>query len=288
MMLPDPVKQIAEEIAGDRTLGAFPLALRVLEAYELLSEPLEEIETADELHRAMTEAQPWMVAVRNASLLGRQLVVEGRSLEIKRLRERLTRAREKVAQGAIEALRGAKTVVTLSYSSDVFAALTHPEGSDGFRVYVCESRPLQEGIAMASDLRQAGVDAVVVADAAGPTLVGRADAVVCGADSLLRDGGLVNKIGTLPLALACREQDVPFLPLLEVLKLELEGQEIRWQEERRDPDELSTQVEALNFYFEKVVPTLLDRVVTDTGTERPVNLLDRFRTPEDLARFYLE
>ncbi len=288
MMLPNPVKQIAEEIAGDRTLGAFPLALRVLEAFELLSEPLDEIETADELHRVMIEAQPWMVAVRNASLLGRQLVVEGRSLEIKRLRERLTRAREKVARGAVEALREAKTVVTLSYSSDVFAALTHPEGSDGFRVYVCESRPLQEGIPMASDLRQAGVEAVVVADAAGPTLVGRADAVVCGADSLLRDGGLVNKIGTLSLALACREQDVTFLPLLEVLKLELEGQEIQWEEERRDPEELSTQVEALNFYFEKVVPTLLDRVVTDTGTERPVNLLERFRTPEDLARFYLE
>ncbi len=287
-MLPDRVRRVAKEIAGDRTLGAFPLALRVLEAYELLSEPRRKTETADELHRAMTESQPWMVAVRNASLLGRQLVVEGRSLGIERLRERLIRARQKVARGAVEALRGAKNVVTLSYSSDVFAALTHPEGSDGLRVYVCESRPLQEGVSMASDLRRAGVEAVLVADAAGPTLVGRADAVVCGADSLLRGGGLVNKIGTLSLALACREDHVPFLPLLEVLKLELKGQEIRWEEDRRDPKELSTRVEALNFYFEKVVPTLLDRVVTDAGTERPVNLLERFRTPEDLARFYLE
>jgi translation initiation factor eIF-2B subunit delta len=287
-MLPDPVRRKAEEIAGDRTLGAFPLALRVLETYELLSEPLQKTETVEELHRAMTAAQPWMVAVRNASLLGRQLVVEGRSLRIERLRKRLLRARQKVARGAVEALRGAQTVVTLSYSSDVFEALTHPEAPDGLRVYVCESRPLQEGIPMASDLRQAGVEAVLVADAAGPTLVGRADAVVCGADSLLRGGSLVNKIGTLSLALASREHHVPFLPLLEVLKLELEAQEIRWEEERRDPEELSTQVEALNFYFEEVVPTLLDRVVTDAGTERPVNLLERFRTPEDLAKFYLE
>ncbi len=287
-MLPDPVRQKVEEIAGDRTRGAFPLALRVLEAYELLSEPPRKTETVDELHRTMTAAQPWMVAVRNASLLGRRLLVEGRSRRIERLRERLIRARQRVAQGAVEALRGAKTVVTLSYSSDVFEALTHPEASDGLRVYVCESRPLQEGIPMASDLRQAGVEAVLVADAAGPTLVGRADAVVCGADSLLRSGSLVNKIGTLSLALACREHHVPFLPLLEVLKLELEGQEIRWEEERRDPDELSTRVEALNFYFEEVVPTLLDTVVTDAGTERPGNLLERFRTPDNLARFYLE
>ncbi len=286
-MLPDPVRRKAEEIAGDHTLGAFPLALRVLEAYELLSEPLQKTETVEELHRTVTAAQPWMVAVRNASFLGRQLVVEGRSLRIEPLRKRLIRARQKVARGAVESLRGAKTVVTLSYSSDVFEALTHPEASDGLRVYVCESRPLQEGIPMASDLSQAGVEAGLVADAAGPTLVGRADAVVCGADSLLRGGGLVNKIGTLSLALACREHHVPFLPLLEVLKLELEGQEIRWEEERRDPEELSTRVEALNFYFEEVAPSLLDTVVTDAGTERPVNLLERFRTPEDLARFYL-
>lgn len=287
-MLPHPVRRKAEEIAGDRTLGAFPLALRVLEAYELLSEAGEKSQGVDELHRAMVAAQPWMVAVRNASLLGRQLVVEGQSPRIERLRQRLIRARQKVARRAIEALRGAKTVVTLSHSSDVFEALSLPEASDGLRVYVCESRPLREGISMALDLRRAGVDAVLVADAAGPTLVGRADAVVCGADALLRSGGLVNKIGTFSLALACREHHVPFLPLLEVLKLELKGQEVRWEEERRDPEELSTRVAALNFYFETVVRNLLDMVVTDAGTEPPESLLERFRASEDLARFYLD
>ncbi|MFQ5986296.1 MAG: hypothetical protein ACE5KQ_02945 [Thermoplasmata archaeon] len=287
-MLPEPVRQRAEEIAGDKSSGAFPLALRVLDAYELLTGPLAARETVNELHRTMRSVQPWMVAVRNASLLAKKLVVEGRSAEIGSLRERLLQARRTVATDAAGAIEGAERVVTLSYSTDVFEALTRDGDAGGPRVYVCESRPLQEGVRLVADLRRGGVEAFLVADAAGPTLVGRADAVLSGADSLLRRGSLVNKIGTLSLALACREKGVPFLPLLEVLKLELEGEKMVWEEERRDPAELSPQVEALNFYFEEVPSTMLDVLVNDAGTERPEKLIERFRTLADLATFYLD
>ncbi|MFQ6013331.1 MAG: hypothetical protein ACE5LS_06780 [Thermoplasmata archaeon] len=286
-MLPEPVRRRAEEIARDRTRGAFPLALRVLDAYGLLEGPSLSPENADRLHRTLTEAQPWMVAVRNASLLARRLVNEGRGGEIPTLRERLLRARREVARGAAAALAGAASVVTLSYSTDVFEALSGRRVPDGPTVYVCESRPLQEGIRLVADLRRAGVEAILIADAAGPALVSRADAAVCGADALLRRGSLVNKIGTLSLALACREHDVPFRPLLEVLKLELQGEEMVWEEEMRDPAELSPEVEALNFYFEEVPQTLLDVLVTDAGIVPPVRLFEQVGTLDDLEAFYL-
>ncbi len=287
-MLPDPVKRRVEEIARDRTSGAFPLALRVLEAYQALDTPSLTLETADALHRMMARAQPWMVAVRNASLLGRKLLTEGRGPAIQRLGERLLTARTKVARRAAKAIRDARTVLTLSYSTDVFEALKRHEASESLQVYVCESRPLREGVQLVEDLRKAGVAATLVADAAGPTLVSRADAVVTGADSLLRRGSLVNKIGTLSLALACREHGVPFLPLLEGLKVELEGEEMAWEEEKRNPAELSSRVEALNFYFEEVSPGLLDVLITDAGSRSSEELIQRFRTLEDLATFYVE
>ncbi|MFQ5919243.1 MAG: hypothetical protein ACE5I4_04265 [Thermoplasmata archaeon] len=285
-MLPDPVRRRAEEIAQDRTQGAFPLSLRALEAYERLGDRPDP-ETAEELHATLVSGQPWMVAVRNASLLAQKLLLEGRGEEIVVLRDRLKEARQTVARKAIDRIRDAEAVVTISYSSDVFEALSHPEAPKGLRVYVCESRPLQEGIQLASNLHRIGVKAIAVADAAGPTLVKQADAVLTGADSFLRRGSLVNKIGTVGLALASREFDVPFLPLLEVLKVELEGEEIEWKAEERDPAELSRKVEALNFYFEEVPGTLLEAVATDAGTERPAALLSRFRTLEDLGEFYL-
>ncbi|MFQ5908846.1 MAG: hypothetical protein ACE5JE_08510 [Thermoplasmata archaeon] len=287
-MLPDPVERAVKEIARDRTSGAFPLALRVLEAYQTLDSPSLTSETADELHRRIARVQPWMVAVRNTSLLGRKLVIEGRGPAIASLRQRLLTARTEVARRAEEAIKDAKTVLTLSYSTDVLEALRRHEKSDGLQVYVCESRPLREGVQLVADLREGGVAATLVADAAGPTLVDRVDVVVTGADSLLRGGSLVNKIGTLSLALACREFDVPFLPLLEGLKVELEGEELAWEEEKRDPAELSSRVEALNFYFEEVPPGLLDVLVSDVGSQSVGELIQRFRTLEELAVFYLE
>ncbi len=127
-----------------------------------------------------------------------------------------------------------------------------------------------------------------MADAAGPGLVEQCDAVVTGADALLLEGGLVNKIGTLSLALACEASDVPFHPLLEALKVELRGEALLRPSEDRDPSELSPSVEAWNFYFETVPESLLGRLVTDAGVVGAGELRERFATPEHLLAFYLQ
>ncbi len=129
---------------------------------------------------------------------------------------------------------------------------------------------------------------MVIADAAGPGLVARCDAVITGADTLLRNGQLVNKIGTLGLALASEKHGVPCYPLMEAIKVELEGLEIPWREESRDPEEISDQVEALNFYFERVPSGLLSSVVTDAGVLKVRKVLHRFRREEDLKALYLQ
>lgn len=204
------------------------------------------------------------------------------------LEERLRQARTAVAVAAREILQDASTVLTLSYSSDVKEALTMPpEEARSLLVYVCESRPLKEGVTLARDLREAGVEAVVIADAAGPSIVPRCDAVITGADALLRDGQLVNKIGTSALVMASEESSVPYYPLMEVIKVELEGGEVPWREESRDPDEITDQVDALNFYFERVPSRIVRSVVTDAGVLGTREVLRRFRREEDVRGFYL-
>lgn len=287
-MLPEPVEELVRAVAEDTTSGAHRLALRALEAYERLGDAGGGAEDADALHDRLAKAQPWMVAVRNASLLGRRLAREGRWAELPALRERLEEARDRVGDAAAEALRGASAVVTVSYSSDVYEALLRAgRGTPDLEVTVCESRPLREGVRLARDLADAGVRAVVVADAAGPGLVAEADAVLTGADAILRAGALVNKIGTLGLVLACREFNVPFWPLLEVLKVELEGDTRPWEPEDRAAAELAEGVPARNFYFERVDLRLVEEVISDAGRVPPDRLLRRHRTLTDLTRRYL-
>ncbi len=287
-MLPDPVREIAAEIGSDTSSGALPLALRAIEAYSGLRGGDNIGAAAEALHRLMRRGQPWMAAVVNASAMACELARAEDWGKLAALGDRLRRARTAVAQASPTVLRRVKTVLTLSYSSDVFEALKGlREQSPALTVYVGESRPLGEGVALTKDLRAVGVEAFVIVDAAGPSLVPQCDAVVTGADSLLRSGQLVNKIGTLALALACEDSGVPFYPLLEVIKVELEGQELPWREESRDPGEVSGEVEALNFYFERVPGRLVASAVTDAGVLEVDQALDRFRRKRDLGSFYL-
>jgi methylthioribose-1-phosphate isomerase len=80
-------------------------------------------------------------------------------------------------------------------------------------VWVSETRPRNQGLLTAWELRQHGVPHTVIADnAAGLLLMrGGIDAVIVGADRIAANGDVANKIGTCLKALAARAAGVPFV-----------------------------------------------------------------------------
>jgi translation initiation factor eIF-2B subunit delta len=287
-MLPRPIRSLVKEIASDTRSGALPLALKALDAYAMLQRVPDPVEASDELHRLLNNAQPWMASVQNASCLGRETARSSRWEGLPRLKEQLTAARGRVSMEAAGLLRGCRTLVTVSYSSDVLSALVAARReAPGLRVFVCESRPLHEGVDLARALRKEDIGATVVVDAAGPSLVGEADAVILGADALLRDGHIVNKVGSLPLALASEHHGVPLYCLMEVIKVELEDHRLQLTPETRDPAEVCEDVDALNFYFERVPAGLTTYMATDAGVRHWPALLETFRSVDDLMGYYL-
>jgi translation initiation factor 2B subunit (eIF-2B alpha/beta/delta family) len=81
------------------------------------------------------------------------------------------------------------------------------------------SSPVEEGRAFADDLREAGLDVELVEDADAPDRVAEATVVLIGADTVFRDGGICNKIGTIPIAKAAQAAGVPTVVAAEVVKL---------------------------------------------------------------------
>ncbi|MDX9836867.1 MAG: S-methyl-5-thioribose-1-phosphate isomerase [Azoarcus sp.] len=79
-------------------------------------------------------------------------------------------------------------------------------------VIASETRPRNQGLLTAWELREAGVPHLLIADnAAGHLLMhGEADVVITGADRIAANGDSANKIGTLLKALAARAAGVPF------------------------------------------------------------------------------
>jgi methylthioribose-1-phosphate isomerase len=84
-------------------------------------------------------------------------------------------------------------------------------GIDG-HVWVSETRPRNQGLLTAWELRQHGVPHTLIADNAAGLLLARGtiDAVIVGADRIAANGDVANKVGTYLKALAARAAGVPF------------------------------------------------------------------------------
>jgi translation initiation factor 2B subunit (eIF-2B alpha/beta/delta family) len=119
----------------------------------------------------------------------------------------------RVAEGALGLIGEGYTIVTLSNSSTVQHALIHAQRAGRRMEVICaESRPSLEGREQAALLMNCGLSVTLLDDAAAIAAAARADLALVGAD-MLTNRGLVNKIGTRPMALAAREAGVPFYTL---------------------------------------------------------------------------
>ena len=91
----------------------------------------------------------------------------------------------------------------------IYAA--HTDGI-AVHVFVSETRPRNQGLLTAWELRQAGVPHTLIADNASGHLMrrGEIDLVIVGADRIAANGDTANKIGTYLKALAAGDSGVPF------------------------------------------------------------------------------
>jgi len=88
----------------------------------------------------------------------------------------------------------------------------HEAGKRPF-VYVMETRPRAQGGRLTTwELRRLGIPHKLIVDSAAGLLLqrGLADLALAGADRVCANGDVVNKVGTYPLAVLCREHRVPF------------------------------------------------------------------------------
>ena len=82
------------------------------------------------------------------------------------------------------------------------------------RVFVDETRPLLQGARLTAwELARAGVPVTLITDGMAASLMaaGRIDMVIVGADRIVANGDVANKIGTYGLAVLARHHRIPFV-----------------------------------------------------------------------------
>jgi methylthioribose-1-phosphate isomerase len=159
-------------------------------------------------------------------------------------------------------------------------------------VYVDETRPLFQGSRLtAYELAADGIPHVLQVDgaAASTLLRGVVDVAIVGADRIAANGDTANKIGTLGVALACREASVPFVVAAPWATVDLtvpDGSGMTIEE--RPADEVLVVGGAriapegtavLNPAFDVTPARLVDAITTERGVIEP----NAGRTPIDLS-----
>jgi methylthioribose-1-phosphate isomerase len=103
-------------------------------------------------------------------------------------------------------------IATVDWGTALSAFYRAHDAGIPIHVWVDETRPRNQGLLTAWELREHGVPHTLITDNAGGHLMqhGKVDMVIVGADRVSRRGDVCNKIGTYLKALAAREHGIPF------------------------------------------------------------------------------
>ena len=191
-------RSIIDEVRRERVRGAAWCARRIAEAFISLAEdPGYSTQLLEEAASLALDANPSMTSIYNVVYLARK----ARSREMLRelmagFIDYLDWARKRILDSSRDSVAG--TIMTISYSSTVRDILL--ESKDNImKVIVLESSPGREGVYLAKDLKENGLNVIIIPDLAFNHYLGEVDLVLVGADSVGKDACIVNKIGTMPL-----------------------------------------------------------------------------------------
>jgi translation initiation factor eIF-2B subunit delta len=202
---------MVHDLKTDKTSGASELieiALEILEAYlHTIKDPNMDIkEDIFELSKELFNVRPSMAPIINTlgyfihdlEFFSKQTLLEKlKMFPAERLR--IDKALTSSFHSFLDKFEGKKlNIMLISYSTTIIKYLKENTKND-FTFYVLESRPLLEGRRTA-EILSSNFETHLITDSAMGKFIKKVDIVLLGIDSVLRDGSIVNKIGSYPLA----------------------------------------------------------------------------------------
>ncbi|MBB3041899.1 hypothetical protein [Nocardioides soli] len=230
----------------------------------------------------LVETKPSMTSMRTVAAMALAAATDPdpRASVVRQMRDFIVESEQAIARIADHAeafIKPGSKVLYHSFSGSLLHLLGRAaETTPDLTLMLTESRPYRESRRIASALAHTDASFVAYSDASMSLAAADADLVIVGCDALFVDGSFANKIGSLPLALACRHAGTPYYVATEVSKL-YPGDPDDVAMEQRPSSEMaadwdlwaSGRVEVRNQFFERVPADLVTAYLTDRGVLRP-------------------
>jgi len=135
---------------------------------------------------------------------------EGVLEQCTRYEQNRKKAMERISKIGARKLRGKPVIFTHCHSHTVEGILLEMKRQKKLKhVYLTETRPRWQGRITAKNLTKAGIPCTLIVDSAARSFIGKCDAFLTGADAILANGAVVNKIGTSMISLSAKKLRVP-------------------------------------------------------------------------------
>lgn len=261
-----------ETLRTDTEHGSTYLSIRAL---EILRDTATTVTTTSDTPRRIREtairlidARPAMIAIENR--INRIMATNHQPTTIETACNeginQASAADDTAASNAKEHI-ATKRILTHSRSGTVHTSITQSAPT----VFITESHPGNEGIEVAENLVQRSHSVTVIADAAAAHFLHQRDIerVLVGADTILPDGSIINKIGTRNIAITANHENIPVFVVASTDKIAPENTS---HNERGPTTELyagSMDVTVENPRFDSTPPSHITGYITEHGTLHP-------------------
>ncbi len=212
------------------------------------------------------------------------------TLILKNLKEK----EEKTTENIANVLEKVSSVITLSRSGTLIKALKRlAHNSDELpRMFILESRPKLEGQLLAKELLSYGYNVVYSYDFALKMMIERfnPDIAVIGADTILRNGDVINKTGSYILSLLAKEAKIPFFVASTSTKIafsHINLQKSKAPDTDLWPDIVPSNLHIFNYYFETIPRSNISHYITEKGCKKIIENLTKKEKSKWLVEIYM-
>jgi methylthioribose-1-phosphate isomerase len=176
--------------------------------------------------------------------------------------------------------QNAGALATVGYGTALGVLRRAREEGKCFRVIVCETRPALQGARLTTfELLHDGFDVTLISDTMVGYLMskGIVTKVIVGADRILRDGYVFNKIGTYQIACLAKIHKIPFYVAAPTSTFDIKSRLEDVKIEERSVDEVvkikgkriaPKGINILNPAFDITPPNLVNAIITEKGIIR--------------------
>jgi len=264
----DDLETLVKKIKTMEIRGAREIALESLKFLRKFCRKKGFGKEFEKAARKLEKTRPTAVVLHNCL----EKIREKRKIEtINKLLRRLNRATKEIAKRGSRIIKDGYTIMTHCHSEEAVAVIKQAfkEGKK-IKVYATMTEPRDQGLITAKELTTMGIDTILIIDSAIEFFIKDVDIVIVGTDAIRKEG-IVNKIGTYPMAVVAKEHKKPFYVVGDTLKLDRRKKLII--EERAVSEVYKDGLAIRNPAFDVTPWKYVKRVITEKGILTPGNIL---------------